>query len=372
MKKLLIATDGFFPRWDGIVRFLKEMVPRLKSDFEITIVAPRFSGRFHNHLGVDVHRFDLLNILFGDISFAKVTAGRLRKFVEDADIVFVQSLGTIGIAAIVAARKKRIPVVAYLHLIEWELAMRSLDIRRGFVEYIVRKVSRRYYNMCDLLICPSEEMMYKYEKNRIITPKTVVYLGCDVDEFYPAKDKDAAKQAIGIDKDDLVIGFHGRIAREKDLVTLYRAFRKLEKKYPKIKLLIVGKGVKNLENMFSSGRNIITPGSQDDVVPFLHAMDIYVLPSLTETTSLSTLEAMSCGLAVVATPCGNVKDYIIERENGMLFPFRNSQRLYMKLRLLAEDPKLRNMLGKNARKTVVEKFNWNSTYSGISEQLKKF
>ena len=43
-KNLLIATDSFLPRWDGISRFLIELIPRIKDDFEITLVAPDFKG----------------------------------------------------------------------------------------------------------------------------------------------------------------------------------------------------------------------------------------------------------------------------------------------------------------------------------------
>ena len=42
MKKLLIATDNFLPRWDGIARFLNEIIPRLSEDFDITVVSPNF------------------------------------------------------------------------------------------------------------------------------------------------------------------------------------------------------------------------------------------------------------------------------------------------------------------------------------------
>ncbi len=81
-------------------------------------------------------------------------------------------------------------------------------------------------------------------------------------------------------------------------------------------------------------------------------MDCYVLPSLTETTSLSTLEAMSCGLAVFATRVGYIKNYIKEGENGYLFPKKNAYLLSKKLELVAKDEKLRARLGKKARETV--------------------
>ena len=86
-----------------------------------------------------------------------------------------------------------------------------------------------------------------------------------------------------------------------------------------------------------SQKNIILTGSKDNVVPYLQAMDIYVLPSLTETTSISTLEAMSCGLPVVVTPVGYVKNYIHDGKNGLFFPKKNSGILARKINELIKD-----------------------------------
>src|SRR3989338_6191704 len=98
-------------------------------------------------------------------------------------------------------------------------------------------------------------------------------------------------------------------------------------------------------------------------------MDIYVLPSLTETTSLSTMEAMSCGIAVISTKVGYVQHYIEDRHNGLFFPVRNSYVLKLKIeQLLAEDD-TRKRLGDNARKTIIKSFSWNKTVEDIDKVL---
>jgi glycosyltransferase involved in cell wall biosynthesis len=370
-KKLLIATDGFLPRWDGIVRFLLEIVPRLEPNYEIRILAPTFEGTYENPLKSEVIRFKQLKVRFGDIFFSKVRAGEIKEHVRWADIVFVQSLGTIGIAAINAAHKKK-PIIIFTHLIEWDIATKSLKRFKKIVNGFTKAIARRYYRKCDYIIHPTEEVKYLYAKNNIHVKSEIIPLGTDVAKFMPPEDKRKAKEKLGINPDHIIIGYHGRIGREKDLLTLYRAFRHLEKTNPNIRLMIVGRGVKEHERMFSSVRNIIMPGSQLNVVPYLQAMDIYVLPSLTETSSLGTMEAMACGLAVITTPVGYVKDYITEKENGMIFPFGNSMRLAIKLGYLIENEELRKKLGKNARKTIEREFNWDKTADKIINVLKKF
>ena len=177
---------------------------------------------------------------------------------------------------------------------------------------------------------------------------------------------------MAVEKGTFVIGFCGRIGREKNLITLYRAFRRLERKYDNVKLLIVGKGIKDLEEEFSSSRNIIMVGSQDNVVPYLQTMDVFVLSSLTETTSLATMEAMACGIPPVVTPVGYVKEYIKERENGMLFPFKNPTVLAMKIEILYKDKELREYLGRKARETIVKNYNWKKTAKEIIKIVEKY
>jgi len=371
MKKLLIATDCFLPRWDGIVRFLLEIMPSLEDNYKITVIAPDFGKpRYSGHS--KVVRFPVIRLNFGDIEFTGLNYWCIRKLVKDADIVFVQTIGPIGLSAIRSAHRFKKPTISYVHSIEWELSTKSIKRFKRFVNMLTRYVARRAYNRCSILIVPTEEVREKYKKNRISTDMEVVHLGTDTTRFVPAGDKNVVKDRLGIGQYWKVIGFSGRIGREKDLITLYRAFRRLEKKHHDIRLLIVGKGIKELEKLFSSSRNIIMPGSVDNVVEWLQAMDIFVLPSLTETSSLATMEAMSCELPVITTKVGFVKEYIKEKHNGMFFPFKNSLVLSMKIEMLLENEQLRKELGKNARKTIMERFNWDITREKIKEIIGRY
>lgn len=371
-KKLVITTDCFLPRWDGVTRFLLEILPRIKEDFEITILAPDFGGEKIRIKDITIIRFPLINIEFGDIYFSKFAYKEIKKYIKEADIIFNQTIGPIGICAILAAKKYNKPIVSFIHCIEWELTTKSVKYFKKITNVATRLLAQWLYNKCTLLIIPTQEVEEKFTIIGIKVPKEVITLGTDTRRFFPSENKNTSKKAIGISQEDIVIGFCGRIGREKDIGTLYRAFRRVEKKHKNVKLLIVGTGVKEEEELFTASRNILFVGKQNNVVPYLQAMDIYVLPSLTETTSLSTLEAMACGVAVISTPIGYVKEYIRERYNGMLFPFHNSLVLSLKINLLIENEALRNKLSKNARKTVEEQFKWEKTAEEIKKVLLEF
>jgi len=373
-KKLLIATDSFLPRWDGIARFLNEILPKLSADYDITVIAPRFNGQLAEFKDISIIRIPLSRIRVGDYTPAKFCIRRVIKAVKQADIVWTQTIGPIGAPAILAARFFRKPLAAYIHSIEWELFSKSISRKnpfRNLISFLTKAAARCLYNKCSLLMVPSLEVAEILNWHNIRTKKNVIHLGADTSKFSPAGNKKDAKKKIGINPEHVVIGFSGRIGREKDLVTLYRAFLRLRKSYDKLVLLIIGKGVKELRIMLESKKDIIVIESVDNIVPYLQAMDIYVMPSLTETSSLSTMEAMSCSIAVVSTPVGYIKDYIKKSYNGLFFNKQNSYELSKNLAVLLDDEKLRAKIGENARKTIIEFYNWDKTIKGIEESLKE-
>lgn len=371
-KKLLITTDAFLPHWDGVARFLSEIIPRIKEDFDITVISPKFEGKKPNIEGVKIIQMPLLKVQFADTYFSRFQFKRIKKIVARNDIVFNQTIGPIGIAAIRAAKKLKRPVISYMHIIEWELAPKSLKRFRLLSRIFTRWLAKRLYNKCNLLLVPSLEVAEELNMLRIKTMKSIVHLGTDIHKFKPPADKAAAKKKLGINPKYTIIGYCGRISREKDLPTLYRAFVQLHKGNPDTRLMVVGSGIEEHTVLFKNKKGAMMFGSVDDVVPHLQAMDIFVLPSLIETTSLATMEAMSCGLAVLSTRVGLAKEYIRHKYNGVFFPKRNAYILRKKIEKLVNDKESRLRLGRNARKTIEEEFSWERTVKEIKRVLSAF
>jgi glycosyltransferase involved in cell wall biosynthesis len=364
--KLVVSTDCFLPRWDGIARFLSQILPELAKDMQVTVFAPHFEGKFPVVKGVKVIRFPLLKIQFGDIFFCKPDKIAMEKAIADADVVFNQTIGPVGIAAIKIASRLNKPVVSYIHSIEWDLARRAMKMNKWLVGWYVQNLARRMYNKCSLLLCPSGEVIDLLSENKITAKKKIVHMGVSPLKFYPPVSKGAAKKNLGIDPAFKIIGFCGRIAREKDLPTLYNAFLKVHAKNRDTVLLIVGEG---LEKEIPASNHVLRVGKQDKVIPFLQAMDIFVLPSLTETSSLATMEAMAAGLAVVVTPVGSIREYIRDRKNGLLFTRQDIAGLVEKLEYLLKHPKERTELGKAARNTIIKDYSWEQSVDKIKKIL---
>lgn len=369
-KKLIIATDCFLPRWDGISRFLSDIVPLL-DNFEITIIAPNFPGEHQPLDNAHIIRIPLGNLVFGDFKVAKKCTNTIEEHIKNADLVWVHTLSTIGRAAINLSQKHEKKTIFFIHSIDWELVIRSVNVPSPIKDMLypfVRMNVLSYYKKCNLLMSPEENVDEMLEWNKIKTKKVRVKMGVNLKKFTVPKDKQIAKKAVGV-SGKKVIGFCGRISREKNLEVLLKAFNKIHKEYPETTLLIVGGGLKKYEDEFKKTEGVIFVGPKEDVVPYLQAMDIFVLPSFIETTSLATLEAMACGAIPISTPVGYVKEYIHEKVNGMLFPFGNDTVLALKIRRILDNEHIAEEMSRAARLTVQQKFNFIETADAVKKIL---
>jgi glycosyltransferase involved in cell wall biosynthesis len=368
-KNVLIVADTYFPKIDGIMRFLMEIVPRIKNDVNITLLVPDYKKSWddYDEIRLKLSRFIKLSgyapmrVCFGNFK-------KIKKAVKDCDIVFLQGPALISYLALRYGRKYGKQVIQFIHLIMWELYTKNLPRWLRWCTGILKNMTvSGWYNKCHLLLVPYQELAEELTQLGVKTKKAIVQLGVDTAMFHPA-DKAEAKRDIDIHPDTIVIGYVGRISKEKNVPALLKAFNRL--KIPNIKLLVVGAGNKEITTALQKARNVILPGFKKNVVPYLQAMDIFVMPSLTETTSLATLEAMACGVPVVTTRVGFLSTYVKRDYNGLLVPKGNALNLVLQLRKLLGNEKLRERMSHNARGTALG-FSWDSTANKIREVLLK-
>ncbi|MFP4567328.1 MAG: glycosyltransferase family 4 protein [Candidatus Woesearchaeota archaeon] len=375
-KKLLIATDNFLPRWDGVARFLTEIIPTLSKKYEITVLAPNFGPLIYD--GYKLVRIEQSRFGLGDYTAPKLAFKTIRREIKKNDIIFTQTIGPIGLSTIIFAKQKNKKIATYLHSLEWELVPMSTNnlILRKFLYPLTKIITKYAYNKSDLIITPSNFIADALTWRGIHTKKTVATLGVDCDVFKPAFERskeeleeiDAIKQELNL-QNSYVIGNHGRLANEKDLITILRAFNRIKKRHKNAKLLIIGDGVESIKQKFQKTKDCILISAKNNVQIYLNLIDIYVTSSLTETTSLTTLEAMASGLPVISTPVGFIKEYIKHKQNGLFFKQKDSYDLYKKINILKNDSKLSLRLGLNARKLIVREFKWENTAKKIDESL---
>jgi glycosyltransferase involved in cell wall biosynthesis len=187
--------------------------------------------------------------------------------------------------------------------------------------------------------------------------------GVDVESFAPDRRSQALRGAYGID--DAVVFLHvGRLAAEKGVEEVVRAFMIARELLPAgaARLVIAGAGPEEhaLRTLAGStsheGRpDILFLGVLDRqrALPRLYASaDAFLFASLTETLGLVVLEAMSCGLPVIAPPAGGVADHLRDGENGIAVPPHDVDAMARGIVSLTLDVQRRRQLSQGARRTA--------------------
>jgi len=192
--------------------------------------------------------------------------------------------------------------------------------------------------------------------------------GVDTKHFMPAKKNDVLAETLGLTGkkkgEKSVIGFVGELRNKKGLTTLLSAYTQANKNHL-LTLLIVGEvregdDKKIFEDFQRSNpdANVIVTGyiPHSDLPSYYSLMDVFIHPSLRDGMPNAVLEAMACGKAVIATPVGGTKDILEDGKNGAIVNVNDTKMLAQKITELLDDPKKREILGKNARESIVSKY----------------
>ncbi|MHB8773439.1 MAG: glycosyltransferase family 4 protein [Syntrophales bacterium] len=188
----------------------------------------------------------------------------------------------------------------------------------------------------------------------------------DFSVFSPGEDgtKAAAKRSMGFGEADLVT-FSGRFVPRKGIIFLLRAWRDVVAEKKDARLLLLGDGPLR-EEMTRAAREIgiadsvIFRGQVNAVAEYLRVTDLFVLPSLQEGMPNALLEAMACGLPVVATRIGGVVDIVADGENGILVEPGNPADMSAAILRLLRDPALTRRISAAARATVERSYSLDS------------
>ena len=351
------------------MKFLRHVIPGLKENFEVKLLVPDFGPS--EDIDVEVDKVQLSSVVkaagypSAEISYKTMQA--VKREVLQADVIFVQDLAVLGALAIHYGKKYGKKVVVYVHQLAWDqlaaVKTKSLRLKR-IISAVGIRAAKSLYKKCNVVLLPSRGVAQSLERQGIRGRRAIVRLGVDTDMFAPAKNKQASKLKIKISKDKIVIGYCGRISKEKDLGTLLEAFETLKKKHSNLYLLLVGDGEDDEKKRFNGLKDVKITGFKENVIQYYQAMDIFVLSSLTETTSLATMEALSCGIPVIVTPVGRVKEYVHSGYNGFFFPKNSAAALSEKLNYLIRNPEQRIAMGERARKSMIGR-SWKRTVAKL-------
>src|SRR2546426_6679023 len=242
---------------------------------------------------------------------------------ERPDLIESSDPYQIGWKAVAAGRALKVPVVGFYHSHFPEAYLRGrakLLGQRGAERAMkwTRAYVRRLYNRFQATLVASEKLAGVLSEwgvhNVRVTP-----LGVDTGIFKPAPDDaESTRASLGIEGEEKLLLYVGRLAREKNTRTLFRSFELLHRRYPnEFRLLVIGDGPQRNElrklQRSSCGSNVswiaycACPG---ELARLYRAADLFVHPGVQETFGLSALESQACGTPVVGIR-GSYMDSVI-------------------------------------------------------------
>ncbi len=261
----------------------------------------------------------------------------------DPNIVQISSPDVAAHRAVSWARRRGIPVVASVHTrFETYLSYYHLQL----FEPMLRAALRRLYRRCDALLVPAKSTAAVLRAQRMNSNIYMWSRGVDREQFNPGRRDMAWRRQVGIADDELAIAFLGRLVLEKGLDVFAEAIERLRKRGVPHHPLVIGDGPARswFEQQMPNG---IFLGQQvgDDLGRALASADVFFNPSLTETFGNVTLEAMACGLPVVAASATGATSLVRDGKTGVLVEPGDVDSFADALQAYARDPGLRRSHG---------------------------
>ncbi len=286
-----------------------------------------------------------------------------RRLAPDISHVGMPKAGLLGG---LAAWFARVPCRVYtLHGLRLETARGGKRVLLKFTERLSCRLAHR-------VVCVSESVKSRVVELGIVAAGKCIVLGAgsangvdlalyeDTDESHAAASDQ--REQLGIPQSAPVIGFVGRLTRDKGIPELVAAFQRLRDAYSELRLLLLGPLEDGdpvpawVKSALHDDTRIVAPGFVQETVVYYRLIDLLALPSYREGFPTVVLEAAAAGKPAVGTRCTGVVDAIVDGETGLLVPVGDVAALTQALARLLDEPPLTQRLGLAARRRVRRHF----------------
>jgi glycosyltransferase involved in cell wall biosynthesis len=366
-----MIIQRYLPHMGGAERQLQQLAPRLRErGYDVCIFTRHEKGLLRKELidGIQVHR--LPSIGPKALAGATFTVSALVELTRlQPDLVHAHEILTPSSIATFSRNINRHPVLVKI----------LRGGARGDIYKLKRRPSWRSYfenlkRKVDAFVVISEEIDDELSALQVPRNKRVfIPNGVDTERCSPVSDdqKMNLRARLSLPLNAILVVYAGRLVPEKRIDTLLKVWGDIRSKYSNAYLLILGDGSEEPRLRDMQVEAVQFTGQVPDAVPYLQAGDLFVLPSSTEGLSNAMLEAMSCGLPVLATAVGGAPDVIEHNTSGYLIPPDDPDSLQRGLETLLADEALRLKLGSNSRTRILASFSIDSVADRLAALYKR-
>ena len=362
--KILITSDMFAPTVNGVVTSTLNLIKGLEKDgHEIRILTLSNSVFEKKENNVYYMPSIPLGVIYPEARILLPTAPSelIDEIVEwKPDIIHSQCEFSSFIYARMIARKTGTPIVHTYHTVYENYAHYV-----GLGKKIGKKAARQFTNSVSkhvtTMIVPSGKMYRMLTDYKISSPLTVIPTGINTEKYLnvDASKRETLREEYGIKKDEFLLIYVGRLAKEKNLEEILDFLA--DSRLNNLRLMIVGGGPhkealerKCKENGIDN--RVIFTGmvSPEKIEEYYTIGDVFVSASQSETQGLTYMEAMVSGLPLLCHEDECLADVVQNGKNGFVYTDKND--FVEKLTILSNDTENRLAMGQNARQTVLDNF----------------
>jgi 1,2-diacylglycerol 3-alpha-glucosyltransferase len=317
--RIAFFSESYKPYTSGVTNSIEILKTRLESLGHKTLI---FAPDYPNVLSEqNVYRYPAIPSPYPGYRLAIPFSKKNYEVLKEAEINIIHSHSPVqlGLLSMWYAKKLKVPFVFTMHtmlnmythyipLLPYIISSRLID-----------KYVRWFCNKCSCVIAPTNNVKKGLIEIGVKTRIEVVPTGIDLSNAAKA-DGSYVRTKHGIPSNAKILLFAGRLAKEKNIPFLFRAFEVVAMKVPNVVLLIAAGGPMEKELKKIAPPNAIFAGNipYSRIFDYYKASDLFVFSSLTETQGLVIAEAMACGLPQVVVDAEGVSDVVINGQTGYL------------------------------------------------------
>lgn len=279
------------------------------------------------------------------------------------DVLYIATEGPLGLSALRAARRLRIPVISGFHT---NFQQYTGHYGITLLTRLLTNYLRWFHNASRMTLVPSLSQRCELQR-RGFERLELLARGVDAQLFNPARRNDELRRSWGLGEQDIAVLHVGRLAPEKNLDLLVSTFEALQKQCTaqRLRLIVVGDGPQR-ESLQQKLPDALFCGLQrgETLAEHYASGDLFLFPSLSETFGNVLLEAMAAGLGVVAFDQAAAAQHVEHGHNGMLASVDDEQSFIDAARWLLENRENLRRVRLNARQHAARQ-----SWSAIIEQF---
>jgi glycosyltransferase involved in cell wall biosynthesis len=367
----------------GIEKVAYEQSKRLiESGYEFNVLTSKVKGQNdHSTKGMRIFPYQSIKLTerFG-VPYPILRIEAYKKFdqtIKKCDLVHAHGHVYMSscLAGIIATKYKK-PFIVTQHntFIDYKSILNIIEHLNDFT------IGKSVLQRADKILTVSKETMKYVLKLGADKSKTsVMYNGVDTNIFYSGNKNDSRK-ILDLPKKPKIIFSLRRLVYKNGLDTLIESAALVAKNKPDILFVIAGKGPsrklieESIKELGIEDNIKLTGFVPDKLLPiYYNAADCFVLPSASgEGLPLVLLEAMACGLPVIATTVGGSPEIINHQQNGFLIPPRNPKAMAKAILKIIIDEKMAKSISGQAKKSVNNNFSWEENVRQLQQVYNQF